>query len=61
MHGKRQPAWDYYSDPMGFVARMQYIFQSGVPKMDLAFYHKWTTYTATPRSYGPTDLEEAGK
>ncbi|KAL9068938.1 MAG: hypothetical protein Q9157_006341 [Trypethelium eluteriae] len=44
MHGRHQPAWDYYSDPLNFTARLSYIFQSGVPKIDLAFYQYFTTY-----------------
>ena len=60
MHGRHQPAWDFYSDPVGYIARLQYIFQSGIPKLDLAFYQKLTTYPQTPRSYIPTDLEEDG-
>lgn len=61
MHGRRQPGWDYYSDTLGYIARLQHIFQSGVPKMDLAFYQKITTYHDVKRSYQPTDLEAAGK
>jgi hypothetical protein len=61
MHGRHQPAWDFYSDPLGYVARLQYIFQSGTPKMDLAFYQKLTGYKNTPRSYQPHDLEAAGE
>lgn len=61
MHGRHQPAWDFYSDPLGYTARLQYIFQSGVPKMDLAFYQKLTAYRAVPRNYQPVDLEQVGK
>lgn len=46
---------------MGYTARLQYIFQSGTPKMDVAFYQKFTTYPDVPRNYQPTDLEEKGK
>lgn len=61
MHGPRQPAWDFYKTGlMDFTARLQYIFQSGVPKMDVAFYQKITTYPNIVRNYMPTDLEEAG-
>ncbi|KAL9067682.1 MAG: hypothetical protein Q9157_006735 [Trypethelium eluteriae] len=61
MHGPRQPAWpEFYQDPMNFTARLSYIFQSGVPKMDLAFYMKITTFPSIVRNYEPTDLEHAG-
>ncbi len=60
MHGRRQPAWDFASDTIDFVARLQYIFQSGIPKIDLAFYQKITTFPNIVRNYEPTDLEAAG-
>ncbi|OCL07765.1 hypothetical protein AOQ84DRAFT_408338 [Glonium stellatum] len=59
MHGRHQPAWEFYSDMMGYTSRLMYIFQSGVPRMDLAFYQKFTTYPNVVRNYQPTDLEEA--
>ncbi|KAI9668279.1 MAG: hypothetical protein M1821_001099 [Bathelium mastoideum] len=61
MHGPRQPAWpDFYQDYMNFTARLSYIFQSGIPKLDLAFYMKITTFPDIVRNYQPTDLEDAG-
>lgn len=61
MHGPRQPGWDFYKDSLiDYTARNSFIFQSGVPKMDLAFYQKLTTYPHFVRSYEPTDLESAG-
>ena len=61
MHGRHQPAWDYYFDPLNFTARLSYIFQSGVPKVDLAFYQYFTTYPGHRGSnYMPSDLEDAG-
>ena len=61
MHGPHQPAWDHYSDPLNFTARLSYIFQSGVPRRDLAFYQYFTTY---PGHRGPnymlSDLQDAG-
>lgn len=47
--------------PLGYLARNSFILQTGVPKMDIAFYQKFTTYTATPVSYEPTDLSDYGK
>ena len=61
MHGLHQPAWDYYADPLNFTARLSYIFQSGVPKMDLAFYQFFTTYPGHRTSnYMLSDLIDAG-
>ncbi|KAK5120725.1 hypothetical protein LTR85_006083 [Meristemomyces frigidus] len=60
MHGRHQPAWDFYSDSIDFIARNQYIFQSGVPKLDLAFYSKYTTYAAIQSFYAANDLVDAG-
>ncbi|KAL2004612.1 hypothetical protein VTN00DRAFT_3348 [Thermoascus crustaceus] len=60
MHGRHQPAWDFYKDSMNFIARLSYIFQNGVPRRDLAFYSKMTTYPNIWRNYQPVDLEEAG-
>ncbi|KAF2645734.1 secreted protein [Massarina eburnea CBS 473.64] len=62
MHGPHEPAWDFYRDQIDFVARNNWVFQSGVPKMDIAIWQKMTTYPGhiQARTYQPTDLEEAG-
>jgi hypothetical protein len=62
MHGPHEPAWDFYRDHMDFVARNNFILQTGVPKMDIVFWQKLTTYPGhiTQRTYQPTDLEQAG-
>ncbi|RYC81627.1 hypothetical protein BFJ63_vAg15487 [Fusarium oxysporum f. sp. narcissi] len=61
MHGPRQPGWEVgYSDAMNYTARLSYIFQSGVPRVDLAFYMKITTFPGIRPNYIPTDLEQAG-
>jgi hypothetical protein len=62
MHGPHEPAWDFYRDQIDFVARNNYILQSGVPKRDVVFWQKKTTYPGhiTARTYDPTDLESAG-
>ncbi|CAJ2509525.1 Uu.00g145510.m01.CDS01 [Anthostomella pinea] len=59
-HGRHQPAWDFYRDSTDYVARNQYVFQSGVPKVDLAFYSKVTSYATIQSFYQPNDLVEAG-
>ena len=60
MHGPRQPAWEYYGDYMDWTARMQYVAQSGVPKIDLAFWLKRDTFQSVYSVYEPNDLVEAG-
>ncbi|KAH7245011.1 hypothetical protein BKA59DRAFT_526423 [Fusarium tricinctum] len=61
MHGPRQPGWEIgYSDAMNYTARLSYIFQSGVPRVDLALYMKITTFPGIRPNYIPTDLEQAG-
>ncbi|GAB7349945.1 hypothetical protein MBLNU459_g0641t1 [Dothideomycetes sp. NU459] len=60
MHGRHQPAWDFYSDFIDWTARTQYIAQSGIPKIDLAFWLKSTDYANIETMYSPTDLEQAG-
>lgn len=62
MHGPHQPAWDYYGDFMNFTARTNWIAQSGVPKVDIAFWLKITDWAAHEivTQYVPNDLEQAG-
>ncbi|KAG7095059.1 hypothetical protein E1B28_005849 [Marasmius oreades] len=61
MHGPRMPAWDHYGEYMSFLARNQYILQSGVPKVDVALYRR--AYDATrnrPSPFPSTALINAG-
>lgn len=60
MHGRHQPAWEYYSDFINWTARMQYISQKGVPKVDIAFWLKSTDFVEIETKYVPQDLREAG-
>ena len=62
MHGPREPAWDFYRDQIDFVARNNFILQSGVPKVDIAVYQKLTTQPGHIlfRTYAPNDLEQLG-
>jgi hypothetical protein len=60
MHGRHQPGWDFYSDFLDFISRMQWVLQTGVPKVDIAFWLKSTSYTSVPTSYGSDDLRSAG-
>lgn len=61
MHGPRQPTWEYYDDFMNWTARTQYIAQSGIPKIDLAFWLKKTEFFEIESQYQPNDLVEDGK
>lgn len=38
MWGPRQPAWKLISPFLDYVSRNQFVLQSGMPKVDLAFY-----------------------
>ncbi|KAJ5930057.1 secreted protein [Penicillium verhagenii] len=60
MHGPRQPAFEFYSDFLNWVSRNQFILQTGIPKVDVAFWSKSTTYKAITTKYAPMDLQDAG-
>lgn len=61
MHGRHQPAFIHYRDWLDFVARCQYIGQTGGPKVDLVFYHKQTASYHGATVYEPNDLVAAGQ
>lgn len=60
MYGPRQPAWAFADEWLAWTGRVQYIAQLGVPRADLAFWSKLTSYEAVTTQYEPTDLLEAG-
>ena len=60
MHGRHEPAWDYYSDFINYTSRMQYVGQTGVPQIDLAFYFKDVNFQYFTTGYSPNDLQQAG-
>lgn len=62
MHGPYQPAWQFYKEYMDFVGRNNFVLQSGVPRIDVAFWQKKTTYPGHVelRTYQPSDLEAVG-
>ncbi|KAI6911775.1 hypothetical protein KC348_g12866 [Hortaea werneckii] len=62
MHGAHRPDWFQYREAMDYVARNNWVMQTGVPKMDVAFWQKVTTQPGhiELRTYEPTDLEEMG-
>ncbi|KAF9261145.1 hypothetical protein L218DRAFT_906058 [Marasmius fiardii PR-910] len=55
MHGPRMPAWDHYEGYMSFLARNQYILQTGVPKVDVALYRRAYDATRNRPSPFPSD------
>ncbi|KAL0071084.1 hypothetical protein AAF712_001642 [Marasmius tenuissimus] len=55
MHGPRMPAWDHYDGYMSYLARNQYILQSGVPKVDVALYRRAYDFTRDSPSPFPSD------
>lgn len=60
MHGPRQPAFAHYSDWLGWLSRVQFVTQTGIPKVDVAFWSK--SMTPQPGTiYGDDDLVLAGE
>lgn len=60
MHGRHQPAWDFYPDALNYISRSSYVAQTGIPKIDLAFYLKLLDYATVETQYYPTDLADVG-
>ncbi|KAF9261168.1 hypothetical protein L218DRAFT_906097 [Marasmius fiardii PR-910] len=61
MHGPRMPAWDHYPGYLSFLARNQYILQSGVAKVDIALYRKAYDFTRdAPSPFPSNSLINAG-
>ncbi|RAK97746.1 uncharacterized protein BO80DRAFT_185483 [Aspergillus ibericus CBS 121593] len=60
MHGPRQPAFAFYGDFLDWLSRNQFVGQTGVPKVDVAFWSKSTSYESVPTVYSPVDLQNAG-
>ncbi|KAF2474910.1 uncharacterized protein BDR25DRAFT_280543 [Lindgomyces ingoldianus] len=62
MHGPHEPAWEFYRDQIDYIARNNWVFQTGIPRMDLAIWQKMTVYPGhiQLRTYEPTDLEQMG-
>ncbi|PWY91931.1 hypothetical protein BO94DRAFT_555096 [Aspergillus sclerotioniger CBS 115572] len=43
-----------------YLSRNQFVGQTGIPKVDLAFWSKSTSYKSVPTAYIPVDLQSAG-
>lgn len=61
-HSRHQPGWGVgYPEALGYLARVQWVLQSGVPKVDIVFWDKQSAQNAFPSPlYAPLDLVEAG-
>lgn len=59
MWGPRQPAWKLISPFLDYISRNQFVLQSGIPKVDLAFYAYGVPYKNTD-GYGSNDLYRLG-
>ncbi|KAJ5610735.1 hypothetical protein N7510_007454 [Penicillium lagena] len=61
-HSRRQPGWQVgHPQALGYLSRVQWVLQSGTPKLDLAFWDKQTPQAGYPFPlYRPLDLVNAG-
>ncbi|KXH42586.1 hypothetical protein CSIM01_09548 [Colletotrichum simmondsii] len=61
-HSRHQPAWDLgYEQMLDWLARTQFVLQSGTPKVDLVFWDKQAAQDPFPESlYKDIDLSDAG-
>ncbi|KAI0839450.1 hypothetical protein F5Y06DRAFT_303174 [Hypoxylon sp. FL0890] len=61
-HSRHQPAWDVgYKQANDYLARVQFVLQSGSPKVDIVFWDKQTAQNATiPSLYQSDDLVRKG-
>lgn len=59
---RHQPAWDVgYAEAGDYLARTQFVLQTGIPKVDLLFWDKQTAQRPYPETiYHPGDLTAAG-
>ncbi|OTA58863.1 hypothetical protein K449DRAFT_436352 [Hypoxylon sp. EC38] len=61
-HSRHQPAWDVgYKQANDYLARVQFVLQSGSPKVDIAFWDKQTAQNSSiPSLYQSDDLVRKG-
>ncbi|KAH7383434.1 secreted protein [Cadophora sp. MPI-SDFR-AT-0126] len=61
-HSRHQPAWEHgYADYIDFVARNNFVLQSGVPKRDIVIWNKQSGQNfSLPAIYSSLDLVNAG-
>lgn len=63
LYSDKQPSWNHgFGDVLNYVARVQFLQQSGVPRTDVAIYNKVSaTIPNFPTLYSSNDLINAGK
>jgi hypothetical protein len=63
LYSDKQPSWNHgFGDVLDYVARVQYLQQSGVPRTDVVIYNKVSsTNPSFPTIYSSNDLINAGK
>lgn len=61
-HSRHHPSWDVgCPEALAYLGRVQWVLQSGTPKVDLVFWDKQTPQSAFPSAlYQPPDLRVAG-
>lgn len=61
-HSRHHPSWDVgCPEALAYLGRVQWVLQSGTPKVDVVFWDKQTPQSAFPSAlYQPTDLRVAG-
>lgn len=60
MWNNMQPCWAHFKDLLDFIGRTQHILQSGVAKVDIAFYHFEAPFTIGAK-YNSRNLLELGE
>lgn len=63
LYSDKQPSWNHgFGDVLNYVARVQFLQQSGVPRTDVAIYNKVSaTNPSFPTLYPSNDMIDAGK
>ncbi|KAH6640096.1 hypothetical protein BKA67DRAFT_542618 [Truncatella angustata] len=61
-HSRHQPGWDVgYAEALAYLGRVQWVLQSGTPKVDVVLWDKQCPQNAFPSTlYIPSDLQAAG-
>ncbi|KAJ5754131.1 uncharacterized protein N7511_008284 [Penicillium nucicola] len=61
-YSNKQPSWDHgFGDVLNYIARVQYLQQSGIPRTDVAIYNKVSaTNPNFPTLYSSDDLIQSG-
>ncbi|KAH8879860.1 hypothetical protein GQ53DRAFT_853096 [Thozetella sp. PMI_491] len=58
-HNRHQPAWEDYRSSVDYMARQQWVAQTGIPRRDVVFWEKRYWFPGNT-SYGETDLLQRG-